>query len=431
MNAAPPARAEAAYADTPGLTARAVIRRLSPTARRLIVCRAARSLGQGALTVDFAFYLAALHWTPVQMGGVYMGGLMFGALITLFSGPLSDTVGRKPFLIGYGIAQVAAALAALLTAQPVWLIAASVVGAFGRGANGAAGPFGPVEQAWLSDGLAEADFGQVYSINSAVGFGGMAAGAAIAALPPLWQGLLPGALSYRPLFLVVLIGALLTLVLLLQMTDVRRPRDDRQRAGVTSQVRRQERGMLLRLVGINTLNGLAIGIIGPFMAFWFHLRFGEGPGAIGPVLALGFVAAALASLWTGWLTRRLGAALSVVAMRFVGLLLLVAMPFSPSYGIAAACYVLRAAFNQGTSGARQAVGLRLVRSGRRGLAASSECVLDAGAAGVRPGAGRIAAGDESAGAASAFGSITAGGVFGAVCGDVPADRVDRATPQLF
>jgi predicted MFS family arabinose efflux permease len=31
---------------------------------------------------------------------------------------------------------------------------------------------------------------------------------------------------------------------------------------------------------------------------------------------------------------------------------------------------MRAAFNQGTSGARQAVGLRLVGSGRRGLAAS-------------------------------------------------------------
>jgi predicted MFS family arabinose efflux permease len=57
-------------------------------------------------------------------------------------------------------------------------------------------------------------------------------------------------------------------------------------------------------------------------------------------------------------------------MRLVGLALLVTMPFAPSYELAAACYVMRAAFNQGTSGARQAVGLRLVRSGRRGLAAS-------------------------------------------------------------
>ncbi len=364
MDAVPPARAQ----GDDRLSAGRLIGRLSPTARRLIICRAARSIGQGALSADFAFYLAALHWTTVQMGGVYMGGLLLGACITLFSGPLSDTFGRKPFLIGYGVAQVAAALVALLTARPLWLIAVSVIGAYGRGANGAAGPFGPVEQAWLSDGLPEADFGIVYSLNSAVGFGGMALGSVIAALPRLWQHSLPGALRYRPLFLIVLLGALLTLVLLMQMTDVRTPRVSHERAPSATQ--RRERVMLLRLIGINMLNGLAIGIIGPFMAFWFHLRFGKGPGAIGPVLALGFIAAGVASLWTGWLTRRLGAALSVVAMRLVGLALLVTMPFAPSYELAAACYVMRAAFNQGTSGARQAVGLRLVRSGRRGLAAS-------------------------------------------------------------
>ncbi len=364
MDAVPPARAQ----GDDRLSAGRLIGRLSPTARRLIICRAARSIGQGALSADFAFYLAALHWTTVQMGAVYMGGLLLGACITLFSGPLSDTFGRKPFLIGYGVAQVAAALVALLTARPLWLIAVSVIGAYGRGANGAAGPFGPVEQAWLSDGLPEADFGIVYSLNSAVGFGGMALGSVIAALPRLWQHSLPGALRYRPLFLIVLLGALLTLVLLMQMTDVRTPRVSHERAPSATQ--RRERVMLLRLIGINMLNGLAIGIIGPFMAFWFHLRFGKGPGAIGPVLALGFIAAGVASLWTGWLTRRLGAALSVVAMRLVGLALLVTMPFAPSYELAAACYVMRAAFNQGTSGARQAVGLRLVRSGRRGLAAS-------------------------------------------------------------
>lgn len=368
MDAATPANADSAIAENSG--AWATISRLSPTARRLIACRAARSIGQGALTADFAFYLAALHWTTVQMGAVYMGGMLFGAVITLFSGPLSDRFGRKPFLFGYGIAQVAAGLVAMLTAQPFWLCAASVVGAFGRGANGAAGPFGPVEQAWLSDGLPEKDFGLVYSINSAVGFGGMATGAMLAALPVLWRHSLPGELQYRPLFLVVALGALLTLVLLPRMVDTRKPRSASEPARVAPSVQRRERGMLFRLVGINTLNGLAIGIIGPFMAFWFHLRFGDGPAAIGPILGFGYVAAALASLWTGWLTRRLGAALSVVMMRLVGLVLLVIMPFSPSFMIAAACYVLRAACNQGTSGARQAVGLRLVGSGRRGLAAS-------------------------------------------------------------
>ena len=136
----------------------------------------------------------------------------------------------------------------------------------------------------------------------------------------------------------------------------------------------RQRGMLLRLVGINSLNGLAIGIVGPFMAYWFHLRFGEGPAEIGPVLAAGFAIAIFSSLWTGWLTRRMGSAMAVVTMRLAGLVLFVMLPFAPSYGLAATCYVLRAAFNRGTAGARQAVGLKLVGSSRRGLAASLNAI---------------------------------------------------------
>ncbi|HVC51074.1 MAG TPA: MFS transporter [Stellaceae bacterium] len=355
-----------------------MIGHLSPTARMLIASRAARSLGQGALAVDFALYLAALRWNAVQIGGIYMGGLVIGAGLTLASGPLSDRWGRKPFLLGYGVAQVLAAIVALITSAPGWIVAAAVVGAYGRGANGAAGPFGPVEQAWLSDGLAEADFGAVYSLNSAVGFAGMALGALAAALPALWAGWLPGALRYRPLFLLVLVGSLITPLLLARMTDARHPRgapEERRSAPAEEPAARQrQHTMLLRLMGINSLNGLAIGVIGPFMALWFQLRFGKGPGAIGPVMALGFFMGAVGAMWSGWLTRRLGTAMTVVAMRLAGLVLLIALPFAPTYGLAAACYVLRSAFNQGTAGARQAVGLRLVGPARRGLAASLNAI---------------------------------------------------------
>ena len=384
MPDAPPDRAWAASAGRSSTQTRFVFRRLPRTAKLLIACRAARSLGQGALVADFAFYLAALHWTTVEMGGVYMGGLMLGAALTMLSGPLSDRFGRKPFLLAYGMAQAAAAVAALVSATPLWLVPAALVGAFGRGANGAAGPFGPVEQAWLSDGIDAADFGPVYSLNAAVGFAGMGAGSLLAMLPVWWQRWLPGPLRYRPLFLLVLLGALISLVLLYWMRDTPNwmpdtpdPAAARREASslaANARVRRQEHGMLLRLVGINALNGLAIGIVGPFMAFWFHLRFGAGPAQIGPVLALGFFVAIFSSLWTGWLSRRLGTAMAVVTMRLAGLILFVLLPFAPTYELAAACYVARAACNRGTAGARQAVGLKLVGSGRRGLAASLNAI---------------------------------------------------------
>lgn len=369
-----------------------MLRRLSPTARLLILCRAVRSLGQGVLVVDFALYLSALHWTAVQMSGVYTGGLLLGAALTLMAGPVSDRFGRKPFLVWYGVSQVIAGAIALATTDPAWLGTAAVLGAFGRGANGAAGPFGPVEQAWLSDNLPDDAYGAVYSLNTAVGYVGMAAGAALAALPAVWAAWLPGALGYRPLFLFGLAGALITLWLLPRMTEARvtvvvgartpaAQEPARTRTGAAARPAGRpvgdwahQRGMLARLVGINALNGLASGVIGPFMAYWFHLRYGAGAATIAPVIALGFVLASVASLWTAWLTRRVGTALAVVLTRLAGVALLAVLPFAPSYGVAAGCYVLRAAFNRGSAGARQAVGVKLVDPAHRGLAASLNAI---------------------------------------------------------
>ena len=350
--------------------------RLAPTARMLITCRAVRSVGQGALVVDFALYLHALGWTALQMGVLYAAGLLSGAALTLVSGPLSDRGGRKPFLVGYSLLQALAALAALWSGRPEWLIPAAVAGAYGRGANGAAGPFGPVEQAWLSADLGRDDFGWVYSLNSAVGYAGMALGAGLASLPALWQRWLPGALAYRPLFLLVLAGGLVPLLLLARMEDVRGPLPDDPppRVSLGPAPPRPTAGpanrLLARLMAINVLNGFAAGVIGPFMAYWFLLRFGAGPATIGPVMAAGLLLGSGSALWTGRLSRRLGMVRAVVVMRLAGLALLVLLPLMPAYPLAVLCYVLRGACNRGTSGARQAVGLALVRPERRGLAAS-------------------------------------------------------------
>lgn len=120
------------------------------TARLLITTRFVRSVGQGAFAVDFSLYLRALDWSAVAISAVLSGALLVGVALTLFAGPLSDRGGRRRFLFVYEAAQCLAGLAALVTAQPWVLCAAALVGGFGRGGNGAAGPFAPVEQAWLA-----------------------------------------------------------------------------------------------------------------------------------------------------------------------------------------------------------------------------------------------------------------------------------------
>ena len=120
----------------------------------------------------------------------------------------------------------------------------------------------------------------------------------------------------------------------------------------------------------NLLNGAGIGATGPLIAYWFAVRFGKGPAEIGPLMAGGFLMAAVASVATGWASKWLGMVRAVVVMRIVGLALLVALPLSPSFGLAAWLYMLRTMFNRGTTGARSALNISIVRPHRRGFAAS-------------------------------------------------------------
>ncbi len=350
------------------------LKNLPSTARLLIASRLARSVGQGALVVDFALYLHALQWSALAIGGVFMGGLVFGAVLTLLLGPLSDRLGRRRFLLGYECSQLVVASIALSTAQPVWLAAAAIVGGFGRGANGSPGPFAPVEQSWLMRGIERRQGGMVFSLNTAMGFFGMCAGAWLAALPSWLGGRTPAPEDFRVLFLVVLVGSLVSLLLLWFARDLPEaepaPADD----GRETEARTQENGLLRRLVAVNVLNGIGVGLVGPLLAYWFKLRFDVGPEAIAPMMALAFAVTGVASLVSGRLTSRFGVVDVVVGLRLLGLLLLLPMAFAPSFAWAGGLYVLRSALSRGTIGARQALGVSLVSGRRRGLAASLNSV---------------------------------------------------------
>src|ERR1700760_3872981 len=69
--------------------------------RLLLATRFVRSIGQGALAVDFTLYLHALGWSAVAISAVLSAALITGVILTLVAGPLSDRGGRRRFLFGY------------------------------------------------------------------------------------------------------------------------------------------------------------------------------------------------------------------------------------------------------------------------------------------------------------------------------------------
>ena len=352
---------------------------LRPTTRRLILARGLRSFGQGALVVDFALYLDALGWSGVAIGILLSVAGLSGGFLSLLTGIVSDRVRRRPFLLFYEVVSLVGGMATLLSSNAVVITIAAILVGYGRGANGAAGPFSPAEQSWLAEEVDPRRRGQVYSINAAVGFLGMGLGALIAMLPSFLQATAGPILAYRLLFLLVVVPSAVNLILFYGAQEkYQGPRTKaelgpKERAQETH-VRKQENKALLQLMLVNAFNGLAIVLTGPLISYWFALKFHVGPSYIAPVIAASFLLTAKLSFLTGRISGRVGLVRPVVVERLVGLVLYAILPLIPMYWLASLIYLLRTVFSRGPAGAQQALAVGLVREHRRGLAASLNVV---------------------------------------------------------
>lgn len=382
------------------------------------------------MVVDLTLYLKALHWSGAAIGAVTTGAGLFGALLILFVGVVSDRVGRRPFLLVYeGLTMLAALLAAWTTAGVV-LVLAIVVAGFGRGQAGGAGPFMPAEQAWLASHVSQRHRGRVFSINNAGGFVGMAVGSVLAGWPALSHAQTVLGL-YRPVFLLVMAISLTCCLLVLftpeerevssgaqrrsaenrssenvavsskalhgaesnsaqQVGDTKRSADaeaPRLRAGANTMspasqaimqqqmeieqvTRRRENRAMVQLALVNAVNGLAVGLTGPMMVYWFSLRFGASSADIGATLSVGFLLTGFVSFLSAWLADKYGMVRSVTGMRVVGSSMMLLLPFIPNFWGASGLYALRSAMNRGTQGNRSALSASIVRDNRRGLSIS-------------------------------------------------------------
>lgn len=368
---------------------------LDPIARRLISARFLRAIGQGALAVDFTLYLRALNWGAVSIGLLLMAGALSGAGLSLLIGLWSDRIGRRGFLCVYECGLVVGLIGLLVVpSMPLLVVVAALFG-FGRGANGAAGPFAPAEQAWLAQVVAEGRRARVFSLQSGLQFWGMGIGALLAALLVSTGTSSATAHAYLPIFYLTL-G--LAVVNLLQIATLREARARRPRSSPEvgaearheeHQLDRQENRALGLLAGVNIINALGVGLVAPLLPYWLALRFGVGPHLIGPVYALTFLLTGLSALGAGWLAERIGLVRSIVWPRLLGVCLLVAIPLMPSFGLAALIYVLRSVVNRGSIGVRQAFGVGLVRDHRRGLASSLNSVSQTLGAAAGPAVGGL------------------------------------------
>ncbi len=103
----------------------------------------------------------------------------------------------------------------------------------------------------------------------------------------------------------------------------------------------RSRSLLYRLWGTNTVNGFAIGMFGPFVAYWFYRRFGVGAGEVGVLFAVINFVTAFSSLSAAGLAHRYGLVRTMTVVRLIQAALLIPMVLVSSFELAGAIYLIR------------------------------------------------------------------------------------------
>lgn len=339
----------------------------------LLLCgRGLRSLALGYLAVLVPVYLAHAGYGAARVGVVFTAGALGSMVLTATVGVLADRLGRKPLLISLGLLSACASLTFALTERfPILLIAAAI-GTIGRGggagSSGAFGPYYPAEQPLIAEKVADRERTQVFGMVSVVGVLAGAAGALMATVPALLNHFfgIPEVTGDRMLFGC---AALLGIATALVVIPVKEAKPAPREPGKRRHLQPATKHVLWRFLITNATNGLAVGMLGPVLVYWFHVRFGATAAQLGSLYFIANVLAAPSNLMAGTVARRFGTVRAVVGLRAIAVLLMAAMALVPTFLVAAVLFLLRTQVNTMSNPMRQSFLMGMVDPADRSTAA--------------------------------------------------------------
>jgi MFS family permease len=348
----------------------------------LIVTRILRSILVSYLLIVVPIYIAKIGFNAIHFSYLVGAASLSNGLLAAVVGFCSDRFGRRNLLIIIALMQTAGCLAFALSTNFAVLMAAAFVGGLSgggpAGGGGAFGPSFPAEQALIAEHSLDLSRTTVFGAMAFLGVAASGLGALMAALPHLLQHLSGMELvaGFRALFW---LGAVLAAGSALAVVPVSERRThaaavqplsaiaalERQRFGLS----RSAWGIVGRFAVVGAINGLAFGMLGPFVVLWFYRRFGATAADLAGLYFIINLVAMLPYLTVGHISRRAGAVNTVTLGSAVAGIMLVLMALMPVYWMAALLYVVRATFNALQMPVRQSYMMGLIDSRERATVA--------------------------------------------------------------
>jgi MFS family permease len=368
-----------------------VLRTLSRDGWLLFVTRFARLFAYGSLSVILVFYLIGLGLSEAQVGLVLTLTLVGDVIVSLYLTTRADRIGRRRMLIVGSILMAAAGLAFAFTSNLLFLVIAGTIGVISPSGN-EVGPFLSIEQAALSHIVPAAARTEVFAWYTLAGSLATALGALCGG--GLTQALQHTAMthvqSYRAVvFLYAVLGVALAFLFLRLSTSVEvspasnGPVPSSSFAGIFGIAR--SRNVVLKLSGLFALDSFAGGfVVQSFAAYWFYLRFGVQPAALGAIFFWANVFAGISALLATRLAARIGLIRTMVVTHLPSNILLILVPLMPNLSLAVLMLLLRFSISQMDVPTRQSYTMAVVPAEERSAAGGFSGVARTTGAAISP-----------------------------------------------
>jgi len=357
----------------------------------LFLTRFVRLFAYGSLSVILVFYLVSLGLTTAQTGLLLTLTLAGDIVVSLYLTTRADRIGRRRMLIAGAILMAAAGLAFASTRNFLFLIIAGTIGVISPSGH-EVGPFLSIEQAALSHVVTARARTEVFAWYTLAGSLATALGALCGGTitQTLQKGTMTPVESYRA---VVLSYAALGIVLALLFTRLSSlaevspapegsasPPTVATAFGVT-----RSRHVVLKLSSLFALDSFAGGfVVQSFAAYWFYLRFGVRPAALGAIFFWANVFAGISALLASRLASQIGLIRTMVVTHLPSNVLLILVPLMPNLKLAVLVLLVRFSISQMDVPARQSYTMAVVSAEERSAAGGITGVARTTGAAISP-----------------------------------------------
>jgi len=369
----------------------AVLRTLTRDGWLLFVTRFARLFAYGSLSVILVFYLIGIGLTEAQAGLVLTLTLAGDVVVSLYLTTRADRIGRRRMLIIGSILMAAAGLAFALTSNLLFLVIAGTIGVISPSGN-EVGPFLSIEQAALSHIVPASARTEVFAWYTLAGSLATALGALVGGglTQALQHTTMTHVQSYRAVvFLYAALGVALAFVFLCLSKSVEVNPIANGSVGSSSVAHifgiARSRNIVLKLSGLFALDSFAGGfVLQSFVAYWFYLRFGVEPAALGAIFFWANVIAGISALFASRLASRIGLIRTMVVTHLPSNILLILVPLMPNLSLAVAVLLLRFSISQMDVPTRQSYTMAVVPAEERSAAGGFTGVARTTGAAISP-----------------------------------------------